>query len=85
MTAAPPLERFRGILATRAGDLGGNGTDSIRGEALSAKWWAVAASNRGLFEGKGPQCLNLDTSGIGGWSLWKGTAQSNSVEFDVSE
>lgn len=37
------------------------------------------------FEGKGPQWLNLDTPGIGGWRFWKGTAQSNSVEFEISE
>ena len=37
------------------------------------------------FEGKGPQWLNLDTPGIGVWRFWKGTAQSNSVEFEISE
>jgi hypothetical protein len=38
-----------------------------------------------LLEGKGPQFLNLDTPGIGGWPFWKGIAQSNSVDFDISE
>lgn len=37
------------------------------------------------FEGKGPQFLNLDTPGIGGWPFWKGIAQSNTVDFDISE
>jgi hypothetical protein len=37
------------------------------------------------FEGQGPQWLNLDTPNISVWRFWKGTAESNSVEFEIPE
>jgi hypothetical protein len=36
------------------------------------------------FEGRGATNLNLDTPGIGLMNFWKGTAQSNTLEFEVS-
>jgi hypothetical protein len=37
------------------------------------------------FEGKGANYLNLDTPGIALMNFWKGTLQSNWLDFEVSE
>ena len=36
------------------------------------------------FEGRGATQINLDTPGIALMNFWKGTAESNTVEFEVS-
>jgi hypothetical protein len=36
------------------------------------------------FQGRGASYLNGDTPGIGLMNFWKGTAQSNTLEFEVS-
>jgi len=37
------------------------------------------------FEGRGASYVNLDTPGIALMNFWKGTAQSNTLEFEMSQ
>ena len=55
-------------------------SESEFGMKLGAGHYRIQAR----FDGRGATQVNLDTPGIALMNFWKGTAQSNTVEFEVS-